>query len=56
MDGQSGPLWAPASCSPDDNQANGLGAGMLLASGRDEAVVNESLAGARSLQASAVVP
>lgn len=41
---------------PSREPGQRLGAGMLLASGRDEAVVNESLAGARSLQASAVIP
>lgn len=56
MDRQPGLLWAAASCSPAANQAGGLGAGMPLASGGGEAVVNESLACARSLQASALAP
>lgn len=56
MDGPPGLLWAPASRSPAASQAGGLGAGTPLASGGGEAVVNESLAGARSLQASALVP
>lgn len=56
MDGQPGLLWAPASCSPAASQASGLGAGTPLASGGGEAVVNESLASARSLQASALAP
>lgn len=38
-------------CAPAPSQAAGLGAGMLLAS-----MLNESLAGARSLQASALTP
>lgn len=56
MDRQPGLLWAPASHSPPASQAGGLGAGMPLASGRGEAMVNESLASARSLQASALAP
>ena len=55
MHRQPGLLWVPA-LLPAPSQATGLGAGMLLASGRGEAVLNESLAGARSLQASALTP
>lgn len=41
---------------PSREPGQWLGAGILLASGRDAAVVNESLAGAMSLQASALIP